>query len=128
MQVRVNDVDPHVAGPRESDERVQVRSVAIQIRTLGVEDVRNLGDLILEDTKGVGHCQHQTRDFVGHFLLEKFEVERATRVRLELLEGVTGEGGRRGIRPVRRVGDEDVLAGIALVDVESVMATSSNPR
>ena len=113
VEIRVDDVDAHVARPRDADERVEIRAVAIQVRTFAVEDLRHRADLALENAERIRHRDHQRGDVFVHRVLERLQIDRASRVRLQLADLVAGECRRRGIRSVRGVGYEDVLARIA---------------
>ena len=113
MQIGVNDVDAHVAGARDADVGVEIRAVAVEIRALCVEDVRHFADVGFEETEGVGDGDHQRGHVFVDGCFEYSEIDGAAVVRFQFLDLIAGECCRRGIGPVRGVGDEDVLARVA---------------
>ncbi len=114
VQVRVDDVDAHVAGAGDADEGVEVGAVAVEIRAFRVEDVGHARDLGLEHAEGVRNGDHQRGDVFGRPRLRAWS--RSTVPRLfdfSSLDLVAGESRRRRVGAVRGVGDEDVLPGVA---------------
>jgi hypothetical protein len=71
----VDDVDPHVSRPGDADEGVEVRAVAVEVRALRVQDVREFLDVALEHAEGVRHGDHQRRDVLGHGFGERRELD-----------------------------------------------------
>ena len=61
---------------------------------------------------GVG--EHQRGGVFVHLARESFEIDAAVGVRLEVLDLVAADGRGRGIGAVRRVGNENLAARIAL--------------
>ncbi len=114
MQVQVHDVGAEVAGPDLADQRVHVGAVHIDQRALGVQHVGDLVDLLLEDAQRIGVGQHQRGDVFVHLRFQRGDVDHARRVRLQILDRVARHGGCGWIRAVRGIGNEDLLAGIAL--------------
>ena len=79
-----------------------------------MEDVGDLVDFALEDADRGRIGEHQRGDvFVDH-ALEFGEIDHAQRVGLEVRNLVSAGCRRRGIRPVRGVGNNDLLARVAL--------------
>jgi len=113
VQIRVNDVDAHVAGAGDANERVEIRAVAVQIRALAVKDVRHRANLALENAERVRNGDHQRGDILVDCLLQDVQIHRSSAVRLQLANFVAGESGRRWIGAVRRIGDQNVFARVA---------------
>ena len=63
MKIQVNDVDTHVAGACDADERVHVGAVHVNEAAGFVNDLADLFDVALEKAEGVGVGQHQAGDF-----------------------------------------------------------------
>jgi aconitase A len=64
VQVEVDDVEPHVAGPRDPHHRVEVRAVVVERRAGVVHDPRDLLDVAVEQPERVRVREHQA----GHVL------------------------------------------------------------
>ena len=110
VQVEVDDVEAHVAGPRAADDRVQVRAVVVEERAGVVEDPRHLLDPLVEEPERRRVRQHQPRRPLVHLRAQVVEVEVAARVGRDLLELVAGHRHARGVRAVRGVGGDDRVA------------------
>ncbi len=114
MQVEVHDVDAEIAGPRLADQRVHVGAVHVEQAALGVQDVGDLVDLLLEHAQRVGIGEHQRGDIFVHLRCQRRDVDHAARVRLQILDRVAHHRGGGRIRAVRGVGNQNFLARIAL--------------
>ena len=75
-------------------------------------------DLLLEQPERVRVGEHQARDVLVHELLEGRQVDQPARVARYLHRLVAGEGDRSRVRPVGRVGDDDLLPSVAVLRVE----------
>src|SRR5438105_1026607 len=62
VQIEVHDIEAHVAGPRDADQRVEVRTVVVEERTGVVRQLRDLQDVFLEDSERVRVGQHDRGD------------------------------------------------------------------
>ena len=62
VQIEVHDIEAHVAGPRDADQRVEVRTVVVEERTGVVRQLRDLQDVLLEDSERVRVGQHDRGD------------------------------------------------------------------
>ena len=82
MQVEVHHVDAEIAGPRHADQRVHVGAVHVEQRALGVQDLGDLVDVLLEDAERVRIGDHQRGDIFGHLRFERGDVDHAACVRL----------------------------------------------
>src|SRR5579864_1721556 len=78
-----------------------------------MDEVANLADVGFEDAEGVRIRQHQPGDFARHGLLESGEVDASAAVGFEVAYLVARDGHARGIRAVRRVRYQNVLARLA---------------
>ena len=114
VQVQVHHVGAEVAGTHLADQRVHVGAVHVEQRALGVQHVGNLVDLLLEDAQRIGIGEHQRGHVFVHLRLQRRHVHHAGGVRLQVLDRVAAHRRRRRIGAVRRVGDQDLLARIAL--------------
>ena len=61
VQVDVDDVEAHVAGPRDPADGVQVRAVVVHERAGAVEDPLDLLDVLVEEAERRRVRQHQAR-------------------------------------------------------------------
>ena len=66
VQVQVHNVRPEIAWARDSRERVHVGAVQVEQRAFGVQDLRNLGEVLFVNTQRRGIGDHQGRDIFGH--------------------------------------------------------------
>ena len=114
MQVQVHHVHAEVAGPHLAHQRIHVGAVHVEQRALGVQNVGDLVNLVLEDAQRRGVGEHQRRGVFVHLPRESFEIDAAVGIRLEILDRVAAEGRRGRVGAVRRVGNQNLLARIAL--------------
>jgi hypothetical protein len=121
VQVQVDDVNAHVAGPRDADERVHVRTVHVDESARVVDDAANLLNVALEDATRVRVREHQSRHVARRAQFAQVcEVGQAFARRANRFDGEAGEvsGGR--VRAVRRVGDEHHAARARALAVAAV--------
>ncbi len=114
MQIEVHDVHAEIAGAGFADEGVHVGAVHVEERAFGVEDVGNFVDLGLEDADGRRIGEHERGGVLGDLALEGFDVHHAAFVGLEVFDLVAADGGGGGIGSVSGVGNEDLVARIAV--------------
>ena len=62
MEVDVDDVEPHVAGPRVAHDRVQVGAVVVQGAARVADHPGDLGDVLVEQAERVRVGEHQAGD------------------------------------------------------------------
>ena len=110
MQVQVHHVHAEVAGPHLAHQRVHVGAVHVKQRALGVQNVGDLVNLVLEDAQRRGVGEHQRRGFFVHLPREGFEIDAAVGIRFEILDRVAAEGRSGRVGAVRRVGNENLAA------------------
>ncbi len=113
VQVHVHRVETHVTRPADAHECVQVGSVVVEHRSGGVDHLGYIQYLSLEQPQGIGVRQHQRGDLWRKLRLQVGEADPAVRTRLHLHHVETTEGRARGVGAVRRIGDEDLCAGVA---------------
>ena len=82
MQVDVDDVEAHVAGPRDAADGVQVRAVVVHERAGGVEDVADLLDVLVEEAERRRVREHQAGGVLVDLAAQVVEVDVAARVGL----------------------------------------------
>jgi hypothetical protein len=111
VEVVVHHVHAEVARLRDADEGVHVRPIHVQQGAGVVDHLGDLDDLRLEPADGARVGEHQRRDVGSERGLERREIGESLGVGLDAADGEAGQGRRRGVRPVRRVGDDDDLAG-----------------
>ena len=114
MQVQVHHVHAEIAGADFADQRVHVGAVHVEQAALGVHDVGDLVDLLLEDSQRVGIGEHERGDVFVHLRRQRGHVDHAVRVRLQILDRVADHRRGRRIGAVRGIGNQNFLARIAL--------------
>ena len=80
VQVVVDDVEAHVAGAREADDRVEVRAVVVEERSVAVEDRGDLLDALVEEPERRGVREHQAGSALVDLRAQVVEVEVARSV------------------------------------------------
>ena len=111
----MDDVEAHVAGPREADDRVQVRAVVVEECAGLMEDPRDLLDALVEEAERRRVREHQPGRPLVHLPAQVLEVEVPACVRLDALELVARHRHARGIRAMGGVGRDDRVALLAAV-------------
>ena len=98
VQIEVDDVEPEVAGPRDSANRVQIRAVVVHQRACAVEDPRDLFDSLVEEPERRWVRQHQARRARADLRAQLLEVDVAAAIGADVDELVTGhrDAGRTG--------------------------------
>jgi len=110
VQVHVDDVEAHVAGPDLAEDGVEVGAVVIEQTARAVHDARDLADLPLEHAERGRVRQHDARGVGAHRALERREVDIALGVDRDLLDDAAAHGRGRGVRAVRGLGHDDLVA------------------
>src|SRR5204862_6002579 len=80
VQVHVHDVEPHVAGASHTQDGVQVGAVVVEQAADLVRGRGDLGDVLLEETEGVGVGEHDPGDVGVEALAEGGHVDHPTLV------------------------------------------------
>ena len=124
----MDDVEAHVAGPGDPADRVQVRAVVVEERAGVVEDLRDLGDVLVEEAERRRVREHEAGRPPVDLRAQIVEIEVPALVRLHLLELEPGHGDARGIGAVRRVRGDDDAPLVRLAAVGEVRAHEHQPR
>ncbi len=74
MQVQVHHVHAKVPGTNLPDQGIHVGAVHVELAALGVQDVGDFVDLLLEHAKGIGIGEHQRRHVLVHLRLQSSHV------------------------------------------------------
>ena len=77
VQVEVDDVEAHVARPREPHHRVEVGAVVVERRADPVHDLGDLVDVVVEQAERVRVGQHQAGDVGVGLRAQVVEVDAA---------------------------------------------------
>ena len=80
---------------------------------LAVQDFGDARDVLFEHAQRVRIGDHQRGDVFIHRARQRFHVHHAALVGLDILHRVAGHGGGGGIGAVRRIRNQQFLAGIA---------------
>ena len=128
MQVDVDDVEAHVARPRDPADGVEVRAVVVHERAGAVEDLLDLLDVLVEEPERRRVREHQRRGVLVDLAAQVVDVDVAARVGLDVRHLVARHRHRRGIRAVRRVGDHDLAPLLALAALLEVRAHEHQAR
>ena len=120
VQVVVDDVEAHVAGPRDPADGVQIGAVVVEERPSVVEDVGDLRDPLLEQAERRWVGQHQPGRRRADLGAQVVDVDVAAAVGAHVHQGEARHGHRGRVRPVRRVGDDHLAALLQLTAVGEV--------
>ena len=127
VQVVVDDVEAHVAGPRDPADGVEVRAVVVHERADTVEDPRDLLDALVEEPERRRVREHEPRGRLVDLRAEVLDVEVPARVGLDVDEVEAGHGHTRRIRPVGGVRDDDASTLLDLAALGEVRAHQHQP-
>ena len=109
MQVHVDDVEAHVAGPHLAEDGVEVRAVVVEQPARLVHLARDLDDAPLEDAERARVRQHDAGGRRRERRLERGEVDVAVRQRRDLAHLHAAHRRGRRVGAVRRVRDDDLV-------------------
>ena len=77
MQIQMHDIEAHVAGPRDPDQRVEVGHIEIHLHALLVGEAGDFEDVFLEESQRVGVGQHDRRHLRRELALQVIEVDQS---------------------------------------------------
>ena len=118
MQVTVDAVKAHVTGTDDAHDGVEVRAVVIAQAARIVNDLRDLEDVLVENTDGVRVRQHQSRGVGADGGAQRVEVHAAVCAGRDVDDLEAAHRGGRGVRAVGGVGHDDLRArSVAAVGV-----------
>src|SRR3954452_1134067 len=115
VQVVVDDVEAHVARARTPHDGVEVRAVVVERGAHLVDDLGDLGDVLVEQPQRVRIGEHQARDVLVGLGAQVLDVDAPALVGADLDDLVAGHRHRRRVRAVGGVGREDLGAVLAAV-------------
>ena len=124
----MDDVEAHVARPRDPADGVEVGAVVVEERARVVEDRGDLPDVLVEEAERRRVREHEAGRTLVHLRPQVVEIEVAAVVGLDFAELVAGHGDARGVRPVRRVGGDDHPSLLRLAAVGEVGAHEHQAR
>ena len=94
---KVHYVDAEIAGANFADERIHVCAIHVKQATLGVKNVGNLVDFLLEHAKSIRIREHERGDIFIHLRFQRGDVDHAARIRFQIFDRVVDHGGGCGI-------------------------------
>src|SRR5256886_13388839 len=104
----MDDVEIHFSRRRPAENRVEVRAVVVQETARVVDDLRDVQDVLFENSESVGIRQHEGERLRTRGRLERLEVDAS--VLRGNLDQIEPEHYRlRGIRAVCGVGDDYLM-------------------
>ena len=110
----MNHVESEIAGAHNAHNRVQVCAIAIDQAARIVDDLIDFPHIFFKQTECVGVGEHDAGSLVGDLGAQVIQVHIAARIRFHLDDFVSRHGAGRGIRAVRRIGNQHLAAfGIA---------------
>ena len=112
MQVDVQDVEAHVAGPAHAHDRVEVGAVAVRERADLVHEARDLADVLVEQAERVRVGEHDRRDVRPQGRSQGLHVHAAALVAGHGRDLVAAHRHRGRVRAVCRVRDDDALSRV----------------
>ena len=121
MQVQVHEVHSDVPHADDSHHSIHVGPVHIDQPTLGVNNLGNGLDVLLEQTQGIGVGNHDARRVFIHDRLNSLRRQDPLFIGRNGNRGEPAEGTTRRVGSVGRVGDKDLVPGGT-----SVVVISSN--
>ena len=110
VQVHVNDVESHVAGPDLAADRVQIGAVVVQQATGVFHDALDLEDLALEYSQGRRIGEHDARRLRADHCLERLEIDVAVGPGRHFHGDAAAHRRSRGVGTVRGIRHDDLVA------------------
>src|SRR5205807_3632010 len=100
VQIEVHDVDTEVARPNLADQGVHVGAVHIEQAALGVQNLGDFVDLLLEDAQRVRVGEHERGNFVVHLRFKRGDLDHAAGIGLQILYRVAHHRSGGGVGTV----------------------------
>jgi len=70
MQVKMNNIKPHVTGPGESHTGIEIGSVIVEKAAFFMYDGGDLQNILVKKAQGIGIGQHEPRHLFCHSLFQ----------------------------------------------------------
>ena len=115
VQIEVHAVDAQIPRPDPPDNGVEVGPIAVDIAAGGVDGIRHVLHVALEQAAGVGIGDHDGGDVVVDPVLERRQIHPARLVRRDGLHRIAAHMRARRIGAVGGFGHQYPLAGAAPV-------------
>ncbi len=115
VQIQVHHVHAEIAGTRDAHQRVHVGAIHVEQRAFAMQRFGRLDDARFENAQRVGIGDHQAGHVFIDGFFERSEIEQAVLVGADVLDDVSGDGRGGRIGAVRGIGDQDLLARVALL-------------
>ena len=110
MQIHVDHVEAHVAGPHEPQYGIQVGAIVVEQAAGIVNDLPHVLDGLLEHAEGGRIGQHQAGSVRPHRGCKRHQIDVAFAVGGNLLHRVAAHHGAGRVGAVRGVGHQDFAA------------------
>jgi hypothetical protein len=117
VQVHVHDVESHVAGTHDAEDRVEIGAVVIEEPAHLVHGPGDLDDVFFEQAERVGVREHDAGDIGPEPLAQGRHIDAATGVGWDRHRLVAPECHRCRVGPVGGVRDDDLRAPCALAPI-----------
>ena len=128
VEVDVDDVEAHVAGPRDAADGIEVRPVVVHEGAGAVEDPLHLLDPLVEETERRRVREHEAGRRLVDLPAEVVEVDVAAGVRRHLHELVARHRHARRVRAVSGVRHDDSPPRVVLATVGEVRVHEHEAR
>ena len=115
VQVQVHHVGAEIAGTCEAHQRIHIRAIHIEQRAFAVQDIGRRHDMRFENAQRIGVRDHQPGHVFGDGFLQRRKIQQALFVRPDVFHHVARDGRRGRVGAVRGVGNQDLLARVALL-------------
>ena len=110
VEVDVHHVEAHVARTGHTEDRVEVGTIIIEERAAGVDELGDLGNLLLEEAQRVGVGHHDGGDVIAQERFEVLDIDEALGGALHLDDIQSADGSRGGVGAMGRIGDDHLRA------------------
>ena len=110
MQVQVHQVDTEVTWPHLSHQCVHVGAVHVEQPALGMQNVGNLVDLLLEHAQRIWVGEHERSHVFIHLRFKRRHLNHTPRVGFQILDCIADHRGCCRICAVRRIWNQNLLA------------------
>ena len=127
VQIRVHQVKPKLAQFHPSQQRVQIRPVAIYNAARVPHNPHNLQDVGIEQPKRAWQRYHQARQVFAHRIAQRLQIGIALRVRGQRDDIKSAHARRRRVSAMRAVRDKH-LAAMRIPALPVIRPRHQHPR